>query len=532
MADLALLESQLKGVLQQLEASKAQYAEAQKAGDATRMAEISNYRAELASTATDIRAQIDTAKKEAALAAPPDPATAEYVGQTPNGTYRYYNPITQKYFLSFTSPTSSQQAAYDKVNPAPASSAAADVLTSDTGATQNPPTPAAVLVVPESQINIARDIGPAEQSDKVTRDGGQAVPDDSGATKTTTQTQSVSSTEGRDTPQAGGTAGVAASGDDSGTKQVTAQVVKAALASKITPRGNLLDQYPSYSYNFTWYIMQPGTLETFLKSTKKSINGMQILMRSGGAPMTSAGTTSTSTGPNSPTNITGTQSGIGARNSFFDNDYYMDDFELESIVMGPYNRSPHNVTRLKFSVAEPNGITLINNLWQAVNQLYKTNKLPYSRAQYCLALRFYGYDNNGNLISSRDNTGTDPNAIVERFYPFSITNIAFRVANKQVVYQVEGIGLGQGEAFGQNLGVIKKQVELSGTTVGQVLGGISQGSNPAPGADGRQSTSVAPQSVSPIPYTGSYLSAAEMQANQDWYNKYGAQYNADGTLKG
>ena len=63
MADLALLESQLKGVLQQLEASRAQYDEAQKAGDATRMAEISNYRAELASTATDIRAQIDTAKK-------------------------------------------------------------------------------------------------------------------------------------------------------------------------------------------------------------------------------------------------------------------------------------------------------------------------------------------------------------------------------------------------------------------------------------------------------------------------------------
>ena len=74
MADLALLESQLRGVLQQLEASKVQYAEAQKAGDATRMAEISNYRSELASTATDIRAQIDTAKKEEALAAPPDPA--------------------------------------------------------------------------------------------------------------------------------------------------------------------------------------------------------------------------------------------------------------------------------------------------------------------------------------------------------------------------------------------------------------------------------------------------------------------------
>ena len=514
MADLALLESQLRGVLQQLEASKVQYAEAQKAGDATRMAEISNYRSELASTATDIRAQIDAAKKEEALAAPPNPATAEYVGQTPDGTYRYYNPVTQKYFLSFTSPTSSQQAAYDKVNPAPASSAAADVLTSDTGATQNPPTPATVTVVPESQVFVARDLGPADQSEKVTRNGGQAVPDDSGATKTVAQTQSVSPTDGRNTPQAGGTAGAAASGDDSGTKQITAQVIKSALATKITPRGNLLDQYPSYSYNLTWYIMQPGALETFLKSTKKSVNGLQILMRSGGAPTTSAGTTSTSTGPNSPTNITGTQSGIGARNSFFDNDYYMDDLELESIVMGPYNRSPHNVTRLKFTVTEPNGITLINNLWKAVNQLYKTDKLPYSRAQYCLALRFYGYDNNGHLISSRDNTGTDPNAIVERFYPFSITNIAFRVTNKQVVYQVEGIGLGHGEAFGQNLGVIKKQVELSGTTVGQVLGGISQGSTPVPAADGRNSTSAPPASPSPLTQTPNLVTGGTAQYDE------------------
>ena len=192
----------------------------------------------------------------------------------------------------------------------------------------------------------------------------------------------------------------------------------------------------------------------------------------------------------------------------------MDDLELESIVMGPYNRSPHNVTRLKFTVTEPNGITLINNLWKAVNQLYKTDKLPYSRAQYCLALRFYGYDNNGHLISSRDNTGTDPNAIVERFYPFSITNIAFRVTNKQVVYQVEGIGLGHGEAFGQNLGVIKKQVELSGTTVGQVLGGISQGSTPVPAADGRNSTSAPPASSAPLTQTPNLVTGGTAQYDE------------------
>lgn len=42
--------------------------------------------------------------------------------------------------------------------------------------------------------------------------------------------------------------------------------------------------------------------------------------------------------------------------------------------------------------------------------------------------------------------------------------------------------------YGQNLGVIKQQVELSGTTVGQALGGQSQGSDPVPADDGRVTT--------------------------------------------
>lgn len=292
-------------------------------------------------------------------------------------------------------------------------------------------------------------------------------------------------TDGEGRAVAGLDPGVGAGGDDSGTKQNTAQIVRSSASTKITPRGNALDQYPSYTYNITWYLMEKGAYKTFFDTPKKSLNGMQILMRSGGASAATAGTAPTSTGPNSPTNISGATAGLGSRNSFFSNDYYIDNLELESLIMGPYNRSPHNVTRLKFTVTEPNGITLINNLWQAVNQVYKTTQLPYSLAQYCLAVRFYAFDNNGGLIPAKDNTSTDPNAIIERFYPFTISNISFRVASKQVEYQVEGLPLAHYMGFGQNLGVIKQQVELSGTTVGQVLGGQSQGSNPVPLTDGR-----------------------------------------------
>lgn len=407
----------------------------------------------------------------------------------------------------------------------PTESAAADVATSDTGATQNPP-PAPTVAADDAPRTF--------QPGALTFDPQGRIIDPNAETGTnppvitTIESQSINTnafmpryetSEGR--PEAVLEAGTPTN-DDSGTKQNTEQVVKAASSTIIAPRGNALDQYPSYTYNITWYLMEKDVYQTFFNTAKKSLNGMQILMRSGGAPNTTAGGTTT-----------GEPGGLGARNNLFDNDYYIDNLELESMIMGPYTRSPHNVTRIKFTVTEPNGITLIDNIWKAVNQVYKTTSLPYSLAQYCLAVRFYAYDDNGRLVSGKDNTNTDPNAIIERFYPFYISDIRFRVSNKQVEYQVEGLPITHYVGYGQNLGVIKQQIELSGTTVGQVLGGQSQGSDPAPPSPGeRKSTPTPPQKVSAIPYMGSYLSAAEMQANQDWYDKYGAQYNADGTFKG
>ena len=359
----------------------------------------------------------------------------------------------------------------------PTASAAADVKESNDGATQNPaPAP-----------TVAGDDAPRSfQPGALTFDPQGRIIDpnvESGTNPpviTTIESQSINTnafmpqygtSEGR--PVAGLEAGTPTN-DDSGTKQNTGQVVKAAASTVITPRGNALDQYPSYTYNITWYIIEKDVYKTFFNTAKKSLNGMQILMRSGGAPATTAGGSTT-----------GQPGGLGARNNLFDNDYYIDNLELESMLMGPYTRSPHNVTRLKFTVTEPNGITLLNNIWAAVNQVYKTTNLPYSLAQYCLAVRFYAYDQNGNSISGRDNTNTDPNAIIERFYPFYISDIQFRVANKQVEYQVEGLPITHFVGYGQNLGVIKQQVEISGTTVGQALGGQSQGSDPSPPEDGR-----------------------------------------------
>lgn len=269
----------------------------------------------------------------------------------------------------------------------------------------------------------------------------------------------------------GGDPGAGATSDDSGTRQNTTQIINSAFNSKITPQPNILDQYASYTYSISWYLMQPNTYKTLLESKKKSLAGMQLLAQSGGAPAGTAGATSQNTqGPGAVTTNTSVDAG---RNSFFNLDYYIDNLEIESLITGGGNRMAHNATNIKFTVTEPTGITLINNLYQAVSSVYKQSNIPYAIAQYCLVIRFYGYDDNGNLIQvGKDrNSSTDPRAVVEKFYPFLITNIKFRLANKIVEYSVDAKAIPHTVGFGQDLGTIKAPFELTGTTVKDVLSG-------------------------------------------------------------
>lgn len=307
----------------------------------------------------------------------------------------------------------------------------------------------------------------------------------------------------------GGDPGVGAPSDDSGTRQNTTQIINTAFNSKITPQPNILDQYASYTYNLSWYLMQPGTYKTLLESKKKSLAGMQLLAQSGGAPAGTAGATSQNN--QGPGAITTNASVDAGRNSFFNLDYYLDNLEIESLITGGGNRMAHNATNIRFTVTEPNGITLINNLYQAVSSVYKQTNIPYAIAQYCLVVRFYGYDDNGNLVQvGKDrNSSTDARAVVEKFYPFLITNIKFRLANKIVEYNVEAKAIPHTVGFGQDLGTVKAPFELTGTTVKDVLSGTTVGQTSATGNDGRVEV--------PQVEVGSGVTDAQNASNTDSY---------------
>ena len=280
------------------------------------------------------------------------------------------------------------------------------------------------------------------------------------------------------------------------TNQNTTQVLTQTFSLPIPTQPNQLDQYASYTYSLSWYLLSPAQYNAMLDSQKKDLAQWQLLMQSGGAAPT-------------PTiyyenNGEGSQT-EGGRSQFFPDDYYMDDLEINSLIpLGGVNMS-HSATDLHFKVVEPNGITLINRLYQAVTLLYKdtqqtspgtnntiantTSQNPnYPMAQYCMVIHFYGYDSTGKLVTPVTGTYTDisnnisSTAVIEKYYPFVISNIKFRMVNKQIEYEVLGKPIPHFYNLSSDRGTIPFNFNLTGQTVGQVLIGkpvaIQAGTDP------------------------------------------------------
>ena len=265
--------------------------------------------------------------------------------------------------------------------------------------------------------------------------------------KTLAQTQSVppantGSTEGRPAGPAG-----AGAGEDGQTASNTQQILNTFNKTRFAPKNNILDQYASYTYNIAWYLMDEASVVALNKTKKPNLASYSLLMQSGGA----------STSPNAAI----------ARNKFFELDYNIDNLEIKSVITGKGSGRAHNAAEISFTVTETTGITLLDNLYNAVKSAYPNPNMAYVSAIYCLVIRFYGYDETGKIVQASN--GDNNNAVVEKILPFKLADITFSVGNKLVEYAVKAIPLGQDVAFGSNLGVIKAPIEITGATVKDLL---------------------------------------------------------------
>lgn len=267
--------------------------------------------------------------------------------------------------------------------------------------------------------------------------------------------------------------GAGADNDDQPRNTTQARVEEIFGTETFGPLPNVLDQYASYTYTVSVYLMGENAVKTFFTTKRKSLPGYQLLFQSGGAPNSSGVSMRSDVAVDDVE--TAYRDSVG-RNPYFSLDYYIENLKLTSKIKGRGTHTAHNVTEFEMSVVEPNGISLLDNLYRA-NQEFngKTGtNMNYKAANYCLVIRFYGYDDQGNLvragIPNADGT-TDPDAVVEKWYPFRIKNITFSLQSRLVEYRWECIAIPHEVNAGQARGTIFYNVELSAGTLGELLGG-------------------------------------------------------------
>jgi len=295
------------------------------------------------------------------------------------------------------------------------------------------------------------------------------------------------------------------------TQQIISQTFgNGTQNTTIVAQPNVLDQYASYTYSISWYLLSPTQYNTVVLTEPFNTGGWQLLMQSGGAPSK-------------------------GRNQFFPVDYYMDNLEIESNIVGGGTSGPNAAVSFKWKVTEPNGITLIPKLYDAVNALYKNttpaagtpgssqagppaasaapsanaNQTPttpnYLTAQHCLVIQFYGYDSNGKLVAPATGQytttgsvgGGSPQAVITKYYPFILQNITYRVAKSQIEYAISALPAPHMYNTSSDRGTIPFDFALTGQTVQQLLSG-----NPVAPATAKNTNSKDGRKDKPTPWAG------------------------------
>lgn len=462
--------------------------------------------------------------RELAAATNESPATGTFQGLDPNtGLYLYTNPVTGGTFRSGTPPTAEQQAASGisidpPAQPEPPATAS---QTAQDDAPKGPNAPEPAQVNASGRIVAPPDTtAPSNAETPTTSDTGG----DSGTDAPVRTTEQTQATNGYDqginvraedgtlsslrknpetgelydpggqpggvdlTTQSGTSTNDDAADNSTSTKQTEINATNTSLV-KIIPQPNVLDDYYSYTYVASVYLVNDAQYKRLIETNNKKLDGYQLLFQSGGAPINVGGQRPPPAGDTTVYENGGQASTVpppeinypdGGRSPFFDNDFYIDSISLVNKMPAGGTGAPHFDTDLKFTVVEPQGMTLFDRLRDAVaNHAPRdgAGKVNYIAATYLMVIRFYGYDQNGNLVSPIKGSmyqGSDTKAVVEKFIPFQIQTIDWTVGSKTVSYDWKCKPVGQNIAGTIARGTIPYDLQLNAVTVEKLLSGTAK----------------------------------------------------------
>jgi hypothetical protein len=175
---------------------------------------------------------------------------------------------------------------------------------------------------------------------------------------------------------------------------------------KLAKQLNELRKFSSFNYIFTLACLTPSEINNPELTYRKNPPAVQVI-RSGGGVQGKALT--------------------AYETSSKQLEYFIDDVEIESIIVPTNSTRVSNATSINFKVYEPYSMGLFLQSLQVAAKAALGSTASYNRACFALILEFIGYDEDGKVINSNE---------TRRVYPLKIVNAEFTVTDGGSVYNV------------------------------------------------------------------------------------------------
>jgi hypothetical protein len=232
---------------------------------------------------------------------------------------------------------------------------------------------------------------------------------------------------------------------------------------------NPLSSLLSYTHQLSLYMITPEAHTAFVGSGRTNPN---VLIGADGRPK---GTylIAQSGGINTTTNN---------RGSVLGTNYFIDNLSIKTFLSGSSTGTSATSTEVKFQIIEPYGFSFLSDMRKVSDIIYSDNTDPRpinpTRQHFLLGIKFIGYDENGNVLTSQGSDSKQIDAdsdlyrIKDRYYDILITGIKFKIDGSATTYNIEGVITTSGIAFGAKKGIINHTVSIEGATVEDAVNDI------------------------------------------------------------
>lgn len=173
----------------------------------------------------------------------------------------------------------------------------------------------------------------------------------------------------------------------------------------LKPLDNPLHNYPSYTYGLSLHLLTKDEYNLLVKKPQEYIPKRVLIA---------------SAGRHDPKTL--------ARSSFFNEDFYFDNLNINTVIgLNERSRST-NAVSLNFSIIEPYGITLLNRILEVNASIGSKN---YLSMPYVIQIDFFGISNDGTIVGRIENQ--------TKTIPIQLLKMDVKTGVKGTEYQITAV---------------------------------------------------------------------------------------------